>query len=339
MSYQRFLTKNYQKVYFIVIVIFLLALIFVCLYKKSCPSNKNNNHSEQCCSSIDKNDHHPEQKPELISEQEMNFEELDRFQHEMQSRYRETYTKINRFTNKELYFEYESQENVKQPHALLVLRSGYSVSNKIHAPYLIFMPDLTSETLMNGHKYYDMDLSELKAYSKNHHQNIYIIKIKNIVPKTHNINSTPLAPSISLSADNWVETVTLESLDDLWSNPKFQEISQFIVLSCFDRLSEQPITGTKLDTVLYVAEDQENCIGKDQEYKLFIFVQLNTPEKTNKDYKDTENKINTIFNKKYSQLTLEDIRNTRNRKITIFKIRHADYQDKIKNPLSESKIS
>lgn len=338
MTFKEFYNKNKKILIIVLVVITIVILVFVgikIMNRKSSEKNsiKETTNSSNSLLEVNKNNN---SNSNLIIEKKMDFKELINFEQEMQRKYNSndiTFTKLNRCLQKDNYYEYKTDESFKLPHALLILQKNYNISNKIHFPYFIFLPELDAETTINGNKYWDLDLNELKQYHKEKNKTMYIIEIKDLEKRENN------SISIQYTNDNEqqnITTITLEKLDEIWENEKFQIIKPKIVASSFDRLSENPELGPKLNTILYIKEDQENNIPKDDVYKMFIYITLSDEEKENKNFwKDNNTNTNQLFNKKYKEVKLEDILKIKNREIIIFKIKKADYKDKQNNPNSE----
>ncbi|MGA0447992.1 MAG: hypothetical protein ACLTFB_01315 [Candidatus Phytoplasma pyri] len=333
MAWKEFFFKN-KKILIILIIILgivtLISTIYFFFIKTDTYSTLNNSSSVL-----------QDQNNNFIEEKEIRFEELSTLIDDIQKKYPPNIsgsTKLSKGLSLNEY--YSNTDDLNNAYALICINQGYNVSSKIKSPIFIYIPDLkTEDNIKDNYRYYDVNLNDLKQYCKDKNKTIYIFNILDLPPKTQSQTPSSVSNTNNFNeTQKTVEKILLSKLDDLFENEFFKSIKNNISPSCLDRLSDQPDTGSSLNTVLIVKKDQDNSIPRtDDNHKMIIYVELTDQEKTdNKYYQDSNNVPNKIFNKKYNDLTLEDIQNTKNRKIYIFQIKYYDYKDKDHNPLSES---
>ncbi|MGI3136160.1 MAG: hypothetical protein ACN23H_01080 [Candidatus Phytoplasma vitis] len=325
MEWKQFFNKN--KKIILIIFIILASILMIAAYLIIDHKNKKRQQLEQ------KN----YKKVEQVIEKEVNFNQLKNHIDDLKNKYSSS-TKLYKGLNINEY--YSNPEDINNAYALICINGGYNISSKIKSPILIFIPNLKLEDkLQNDNRCYDVTLEDLKQYCNNKQQPIYIYHILDLPSNTSSkTESSPL--DVNKLQNNNVKEILVDTLDDLFTNDFFKTLEKKIIsIGCLADLSDTDPLNKSCDTILIVKEDQQNSIPKLDDRKMLIYIELTDEEKNNHKYKETEDKPNEIFNKKYNNLTLEDIKKINNRNIYIFKIKFYDYKDVEHNPLSETKMN
>ncbi|WP_284928852.1 hypothetical protein, partial [Candidatus Phytoplasma sp. AldY-WA1] len=130
MNFKEFYNKNKKIFIIVLVVITIVILVFVgikIMNRKSSEKNsvKETTNSSNSLLEVNKNNN---SNSNLIIEKQMDFRELINFEKEMQRKYNSndiTFTKLNKCLQRDNYYEYETNESPKLPHALLILQKNY----------------------------------------------------------------------------------------------------------------------------------------------------------------------------------------------------------------------
>ncbi|MEZ0180257.1 hypothetical protein ['Camptotheca acuminata' phytoplasma] len=104
-------------------------------------------------------------------------------------------------------------DNAKQ-FALICINKGYSRSSKIELPYLIFIPKMEENELINGNKYFDASLQELEEYCINNSKFIHEVDLGTSLQQIYK--------ETNKEKNNIIEK-KLDKLDDLFEDQDFKE--------------------------------------------------------------------------------------------------------------------